>query len=126
MKIKIGGLLISVLLLTACTPTNQLYWQESRSAAHLANMGIRHANKGKYQQAIPFYHKALEIDPNLIVAREQLALAHYNIGKEYLDWKRYARAGSEFKIALGIDPHLKKAQQGLKSATRQLQLSALE
>ncbi len=125
MKVKIGSLLIGILLLSACSPAYQAYWQEARTAAHYSNLGMRSARKGKYEQAIPLFRKALEIDPNLMVAREQLALAHHNLGIKYLEWRQYALASTQFKLALSIDPNLSLAKQGLKTATQRLQLSAL-
>ena len=126
MKAKAAALIATILLLGACTPTYQAYWQQSRRAAHYANLGMRYSRKGKYQKAIPLLEKALEIDPNLIVAREQLALAHAKLGKNYLEWQQYALAGTEFKIALSIDPHLAMAKEGLKTAARQMQTLALD
>ena len=125
MKVKLGIILATILLLSACAPTNQAYWQEAKNAAHYSNLGMRQARKGKYRKAIPLFEKALEIDPNLMVAREQLSLAHANLGKKYLEWQRYALAGTEFKTAIAIDPHSQIAQEGLKTATRQMQIFAL-
>ncbi len=126
MKARMGSFLIGILLLSACTPTYQAYLEEARSAAHYSNLGMRAARKGKYEQAIPLFHKALEIDPHLMVAREQLALAHHSLGNKYLEWRQYAMASTHFRLAISIDPSLGIARQGLKTAARRLQLSALE
>ncbi len=70
-------------------------------------LGIALRRKGKVNEAIKEYHKALKIDQN----DEGL---HYNIGRAYIEVNNKPKAIHHFKKALGINPNFKDAQIILK------------
>ncbi len=75
---------------------------------HVYNrLGIALRRKGKVNEAIKEYHKALKLDQN----DEGL---HYNIGRAYIEVNNKPKAVHHFKKALGINPNFKDAQVILK------------
>ena len=66
------------------------------------NLGLFYYGKGRFNEAIKEYRKALIINPNH-------PLAHYNLGISYGKAGRLDEAITEYKRALTINPHLAKA-----------------
>jgi len=79
----------------ACTSGNRL--------AHL-NMGAALRARGKVEEAIEHYEKALEISPHW-------ATAHYNLGNALLLRGRVVAAIAHYKEALKANPRLAEAYQ---------------
>lgn len=126
MKIKTWLILVIVLIFTACSLSLNNPWRTARTAAYYCTVGKRHMSKGNYKDAIIYFQKALQLDRNSICARENAALAHFNMGNEYLEWKQYALARDQFKISLTLNPDLSIAKRALREANRNLQSSAIE
>lgn len=75
---------------------------------HVYNrLGIALRRKGKVNEAIKEYHRAIKIDQN----DEGL---HYNIGRAYIEAHNKPKAIHHFKKALGINPEFKDARIILK------------
>jgi tetratricopeptide (TPR) repeat protein len=52
----------------------------SQEAYNFFREGWKHDDKGEFRKALPFYEKAIEIDPNFAQAYIYLAIANYNLG----------------------------------------------
>ncbi len=75
---------------------------------HVYNrLGIALRRKGKANEAIKEYYRALKLDQN----NEGL---HYNIGRAYIEANNKPKAVHHFKKALGINPSFKDARLMLK------------
>ena len=65
--------------------------------------GIAHAIKGQHDQAIPYYNKAIEINP-------RFASAYFSRGVAFAEGKRqYDEAISDYNKAIEINPRFAKA-----------------
>ena len=70
------------------------------------SMGNSYYKKGKLDQAIAKYQKALEIDPNFVAAHNDLGMVYFKQGN--LD-----QAIAKYQKALQIDPNLAQAHNNL-------------
>ncbi len=61
------------------------------------NKGVALSNKGKVDEAIAQYDKAIEIDQNY-------TKAYNNRGNAYLDKKQYDMAIADYNKAIALDP----------------------
>jgi lipoprotein NlpI len=79
----------AVTLLTVCAPdeTPQIWTQK----------GIMNNNLGKYELAVTDLNRALEMDPEYV-------LAYNGRGMAYLEMERYDEAVSDFETAISLDP----------------------
>jgi tetratricopeptide (TPR) repeat protein len=59
------------------------------------NVGVVYFQQGKYEQCIPFFQKALQIQPHY--------LAYSNLGTAFFFLKRYAESVSIFEKAVGMN-----------------------
>lgn len=79
----------------------------SLEALKAYSLGSEQATRGKYPEAIPFYKRAVDLDPNFAIAWNGLGLAYFNIGQpglaaEYVS-KAFAlrdRASEDEKLRL--------------------------
>ena len=55
--------------------------------------------KGKYDEAVAMYQKAIDLSPNM-------AVAHLNLGILLAKQKKYGKAGAKFREAIKFDPNL--------------------
>lgn len=51
----------------------------SLEALNAYSLGSEHSNRGRYLESIPFFKRAVELDPNFAYAWGTLAVTHYNI-----------------------------------------------
>ena len=65
--------------------------------------------KGKYDDSIGYFKKALSFQPNF-------PKAHNNLGLVLMAKKNYAEAASHFQEALRADPDFKPARKNLQKA----------
>jgi tetratricopeptide (TPR) repeat protein/cellulose synthase/poly-beta-1,6-N-acetylglucosamine synthase-like glycosyltransferase/serine acetyltransferase len=72
----------------------------------LIEIAIQAAEAGKYDDALLWWRKVIEIDPNE-------AVAYYNMGSAYLFLKRYAEAIDASKKSIELYPHRKEAVTNL-------------
>jgi tetratricopeptide (TPR) repeat protein len=81
--------ILAITLLTVCAPdeTPQIWTQK----------GIMNSNLGKYDTAVINFDRALEMDPEYV-------LAYNGRGMAYLALERYDEALSDFETAIALDP----------------------
>jgi tetratricopeptide (TPR) repeat protein len=75
---------------------NDLQNKKNNSVKHVVS-GIEYHNKGKYNEAIAVYKRAIEIDP-------KHANSYINMGNAYADLKKYNEVVTAYKKAIEIDP----------------------
>ena len=139
--------ILALILLPALAFTARLqasYWQDSQSlwthaiactsdnAAAQTNLGQAYYEKGTMDKAIAHYERALQIDPNQVLAHSALGLAlldagrpdesvthlrkaleinpnfadaHYNLGNTFLQMGRANEAIAQYYQTLAINPH---------------------
>jgi tetratricopeptide (TPR) repeat protein/GT2 family glycosyltransferase/acetyltransferase-like isoleucine patch superfamily enzyme len=68
----------------------------------LIEIAVQAGEAGKYEDALQWWRKVIEVDPNE-------AVAYYNMGSVYLFMKRYAEAIEVTKRSLEISPDRKEA-----------------
>jgi len=81
--------LSALTLLTVCAPEEspQIWTQK----------GIMNHSLGKYEIALTDFNRALEMDPDYV-------LAHNGRGMAYLEMERYDEAIADFDTAIALDP----------------------
>jgi len=79
----------AITLLTVCAPdeTPEIWTQK----------GIMNTNLGKYETAVNDFNRALDMDPEYV-------LAHNGRGMAYLEMELYDEAVSDFETAIALDP----------------------
>ena len=80
--------------------------QVNTKVQKLCQQGNDSAFRGEHQQAIEFYHQAIALDPNLV-------LAYCDRADSLLALKDYRQAEIDYKIALRLSPALAIADGGL-------------
>jgi len=76
-------------------------------ASFCFNLGAAHYQKKEYDLALPYYLKAIEINP-------QNAYFHYNLGAVYQELKQYDKAKAAYEKSLELNPQLNQAKEDLK------------
>ena len=71
---------------------------------HWVNVGVIHAMRGQYEEAIPYFHTAIQIDPDLVAG-------HVNLGSSYQALNRMEEARSSLARVLELDPHNPQAEE---------------
>jgi tetratricopeptide (TPR) repeat protein len=75
---------------------------DSNQVINLNNEGVKALNTGNFPEAVKCFQKALSVDPNYQLARDNLAIAHNNYG---LQLKNNPKAAlKEFHQALYLNP----------------------
>ena len=69
----------------------------SQSPEALLESGLKALGQDRYEEAIPFFRQALELDPKLLMARYDLGVAYFAVGK-------YAEAREAFEEVLRLNP----------------------
>jgi tetratricopeptide (TPR) repeat protein len=118
-RVALGGLMAGVLaVLTVCAWKQTTYWKsdETLSSHALActtdndiahnNLGIALMQKGRMDEAITHFQKALQINPDN-------AVAHNNFGNALSQEGRVDEAITQYQKALRIDPNLALAHINL-------------
>jgi tetratricopeptide (TPR) repeat protein len=78
---------------TSCT-----YQPPSETAEHLNCVGYGYFTQGKYDLAIPYFKKAIDLNHNY-------ATAFCNIGASYVNLNEYDKSIENYNIALNLDPN---------------------
>ncbi|MBI2995988.1 MAG: tetratricopeptide repeat protein [Candidatus Melainabacteria bacterium] len=100
------------------------YCQDGANTANpeivsLINEGIKlHKNKD-YQGALKLFSDALSIEPNNILVRQNISIAHNNYGKYLADKTDYESALKEFRLAIYFDLQNKTADANLDALLSQ-------
>ena len=74
----------------------------------LYNIGMAHAENKKYNDAIHYFTKSIELDMDILHSSSTVP---YNIGLIYCKINMFNEADQMFKIALQVDPTNIKAEQ---------------
>jgi tetratricopeptide (TPR) repeat protein len=82
------------------------------------NLGNAFARNGRFADAIASYRRALELRPQLVEARNNLAQAHDGLGSELAAMGRADEAAASFRRAIDIDPEFFEAHSNLGNALR--------
>ena len=69
-------------------------------------LGVRHLQKGNFQEAKKIYQKIIKIDPNHVQA-------HNNLGVLFNDLKDYQKAKNCYEKTIQLDPNFADAHYGL-------------
>jgi tetratricopeptide (TPR) repeat protein len=77
------------------------------------NLGVAHFHKERFEEAIPYFRKALEILPNY-------AEAHNNLGNALARTKKYEEALPHYRRAVALKPEFGEAWNNLGNALSQL------
>ena len=108
-RIAIALALVAALPLAAATHRRNVVWSDligfhydvARKSPEKfrpqLNLGTQLGMAGRYEEALPFLHKAVELDP-------QSAKAHNQLGTAYLRLRRLGQALPEFYRAVALDP----------------------
>jgi tetratricopeptide (TPR) repeat protein len=103
--------------------------EEDRRQARLAEAqehyqkGEAYLEQGTYKLAVAEFEYALEIDPNLVEARQridEIIAQRYLVGLQKLDAGEYELAIDEFDYILRIDPDHAFAKQGVEEAEERI------
>jgi len=112
LKIKQIALLIVFLVII-----NHFYntpaFSKAPNAIYYYNIGVDSQNKGRNDQAIKNYKKALSLNPKLSNARSNMLYAYISLATEYYQKKQYAEAIQNFKNALNINPRMSEIYYNL-------------
>ncbi len=85
----------------------------------LVNEGVKlHKNKD-YLGALKYFEEALRIEPNNVIVRQNISVAHNNYGKYLSDRTDYDKALKEFRWAIYLDPKNQTAQANLDALLKQ-------
>ena len=79
----------------------------------LVNEGIDFHKNKDYSNAISSFKEALEIEPDNALVRENLSIAHNNLGKYLAERTDYENALQEFRLAIYFDDNNKTAHSNL-------------
>jgi tetratricopeptide (TPR) repeat protein len=126
---QVAVALLIVVALAASNAFQQLYWADNlllyargvTVAPHnpraLTNMGVELGMRGRYQQAVPFFLRALALKPDFW-------FANFNLGYTYLRMSDYRQADRYLRTATRLQPN--SAQQYAYLGTAQMWLGKLD
>jgi tetratricopeptide (TPR) repeat protein len=77
------------------------------------NLGSVYSDEGRYAEALPYYRKAIKLNPNL-------AAAYFNLAGALIQVKRVDEAIKPLTVAIEIEPRFVAAQQRLGEIHLQL------
>lgn len=92
-----------ILYLFVCLVCFACSGQDEKQAAEFFGRGVYHYKKNEFDDALRFFNEALEKNP-------KLADAHNNIGLIYELRGKYAEAAEEFEKAVRLDPFFSQAK----------------
>ena len=85
----------------------------------LVNEGVRlHKNKD-FIGALKAFEEALSLDPENVIVRQNISIAHSNYGKFLFERTDYEKALREFRLAIYFDPTNKTADGNLDALLNQ-------
>lgn len=91
---------------------------DAAEVINLNNKGVKALNQGQYELAISLFEKALDEDPNYVLAVNNLAIAENNYG---LNLRKNPKAALvEFHRALWLNPANETAEQNMRGIIRML------
>lgn len=97
-------LLISVLAINLLFSSGSLCFAQSKEAIQFYNQGVGYHNQGKTNLAIQSYKKALSLNPNFKLAKENLISLYFNQGVEYSRAKQWNLAVQNYQKVIQLDP----------------------
>jgi len=87
----------------------QIQLDPRRKAIQLNNIGVKNLKRGLKDQAVSYFKKAIQADP-------EFALPHINLGIEYINQDRFQDAISECNEAIKLEPNNAEASYYLGTA----------
>jgi tetratricopeptide (TPR) repeat protein len=96
-----------------------VHYMPADATAH-NNLGNAFARSGQFADAIASYRRALELRPQLVEARNNLAQAHDGLGSELAAVGRAEEAVASFRRAIDIDPEFFETHSNLGNALLEL------
>lgn len=120
---KVIFILTVLILFFTCAVVCSAQQQEGSlpnpEVVRLVNKGIElHKNKD-YVGALNTFNSALAIEPNNILVKQNISIAHNNYGKYLAERTDYEKALKEFRIALYFDPQNQTADANLDALLKQ-------
>ena len=88
-------------------------YEPNPAVVRLINEGIRLHKDKDYVGALKSFSEALSVEPNNVLVRENLSIAHNNYGKYLVERTDYEKALQEFRLALYYDQKNKTAELNL-------------
>lgn len=85
----------------------------------LVNEGVKLHKDKDYLGALKYFEEALTIEPNNVIVRQNISVAHNNYGKYLSDRTDYDKALKEFRWAIYLDPKNQTAEANLDALLRQ-------
>jgi len=85
-----------------CGSLNPPRLHRADEASELLNLGIKHAEAGRHEQALEALREAARLRP-------RWALAHYNIGWVYQLMRKWEEAATFCRAAIALEPSLAEA-----------------
>ncbi len=86
-----------------------------RASIALNNLGAFYAGRGRHEEAIALFRKAIEIDPHGVGAEGNLAESYVRLGIVHYEAGRRQEAGRSFEKAIEADPRCAAAYNNLGS-----------
>ncbi len=88
-------------------------YEPNAGVAKLVNEGVRlHKNKD-FVGALKTFEEALSLEPNNVIVRQNISIAHNNYGKFLVERTDFEKALREFRLAIYFDPANKTADSNL-------------
>ncbi|OGI09719.1 MAG: hypothetical protein A3I68_05105 [Candidatus Melainabacteria bacterium RIFCSPLOWO2_02_FULL_35_15] len=115
MKKKIIVLFFALLITTLSAVLAQDDFETSPSVIRLVNEGVRLHKSKDFVGALKAFEEALLLEPENIIVRRNISIAHNNYGKYLVERTDYEKALREFRLAIYFDSTNKTADANLDS-----------
>lgn len=113
------GLITITFVLVSKTLSQEETFVPNPEVVRLVNEGNELHKIKDYLGALKSYESALEIEPNNVLVRQNLSIAHNNYGKYLAERTDYEKALKEFRLAIYQDPENKTADNNLDALLTQ-------
>lgn len=115
MKKKIIVLFFALLTTTLSVVLAQDDFETNPSVIRLVNEGVRLHKSKDFVGALKAFEEALLLEPENIIVRQNISIAHNNYGKYLVERTDYEKALREFRLAIYFDSTNKTADANLDS-----------
>lgn len=116
--------IFSILLLTCFVFVNlfviaQDDYETNAGVVKLVNEGVRLHKSKDFIGALKAFEEALSLEPDNVIVRQNISIAHNNYGKFLVERTDYEKALREFRLAIYFDPTNKTADANLDALLNQ-------